>query len=241
MEDAIGALSDLDVGDSVLVEALSLIRKLFANIVREPSNEKYRRIKTSNTVLRDKLLSCDPPDGMRIRHVFIVAGFTESEGDLIFPLNVEVDMLNHFIEHLDAVIMSLPERGEASPSASSSQPNAAPIPPVSVQPDACSKRMPSKPMKESTHEVQKAALDDIRAMHKEKYNSQSNQHQPSTSNAAGSASGSGGGGSSGGGGFFSNWFGSSGSSRRGGGSSAQPKRTNIRGFRDLPKPPAKAG
>lgn len=57
---------------SVYIEGISILLRLLDNIIREPDNIKFRKIKLDNKIIKDKLM---PVIG--IREVLIQIGFIE--------------------------------------------------------------------------------------------------------------------------------------------------------------------
>lgn len=67
------AIRNLENAENVshYIEAVTILLKILDNIIREPTNEKYRSIRLENKIVREKLLSLGGMRGLLDRIGFV--------------------------------------------------------------------------------------------------------------------------------------------------------------------------
>jgi len=87
-----------DNEQTVKSEACDILVRLLTNIVKDPSNIKYRQVKLTNPKIESKLL---PAAGAF--EVLFCVGFEEADDKLIMPLSASIQKVEKFVEAIEKV------------------------------------------------------------------------------------------------------------------------------------------
>ncbi|XP_042882108.1 peptide-N(4)-(N-acetyl-beta-glucosaminyl)asparagine amidase-like, partial [Penaeus japonicus] len=88
----------LENDQELLEAALETLLKIAGNILRDPSNEKYRSVNLSSNVVEKKLI---PAVGAL--EVLFLMGFEEGEDKLVLPSNDSLERVNRYQKELLAL------------------------------------------------------------------------------------------------------------------------------------------
>ncbi|KAG1674789.1 Peptide-N(4)-(N-acetyl-beta-glucosaminyl)asparagine amidase [Nymphon striatum] len=91
-----------DEVNAKILDAVKLLLKIAANIINNPSNEKYRQIRLSNTSVSNRLL---PVHGAM--ECLFEMGFEENDEHLVFPKSTSVEQLKCVVNEINKHILNL--------------------------------------------------------------------------------------------------------------------------------------
>lgn len=81
---------------NISIETINILLQIGSNIVKNPSEEKYRKLRTSNKKIKDKILLV--PGGIQC---LIEMGFKKIGEELIFPSNGDLVTLKRVLTNLE--------------------------------------------------------------------------------------------------------------------------------------------
>jgi len=76
-----------------VIQGLDILHKLISNILKNPTDEKFRILKKSNKTIQAKLLSLNPYDS--VISLLTALGYVEMDGDISAFVGNYFSILNH--------------------------------------------------------------------------------------------------------------------------------------------------
>uniref|UniRef100_A0A0G4F7A6 PUB domain-containing protein n=1 Tax=Chromera velia CCMP2878 TaxID=1169474 RepID=A0A0G4F7A6_9ALVE len=129
MEEILNEISVVAESDQTKHDAFKILQKLLTNILKNPTEKKFRVVKTSNATIKAKLLLNGSRAGDAFVKILRLSGFTETAEGFELPEEADLDVVAENNDIIAAIIETFPEEVKAAPSTGptgAGQPAAAP-------------------------------------------------------------------------------------------------------------------